>query len=143
MVACLLAILGGSACSEASGDVPPSDLPENLDLTGATAIERVSIGGWGSTERAVPESLDTEVGAVVVFQVADWRLHTVRFLTDEMDAGQVAYLEGLGQVESPPLVTRGSRFLVTFEGAPPGAYPYSLEGFGNPARGVIRVGPGS
>ena len=54
--------------------------------------------------------------------------------------GSPATLERADQLASPPLIYRDSRYVLAFEGAPAGKYPYAIEGNGRPGRGVIVVG---
>ena len=99
----------------------------------------VSLAGWGGLERPVPDTLRIGGGAAVVFQTADFRVHSVEFLDDEMTPAQSSFIRRASYLRSPPLVERGSRYVVLFSGAPPGIYPFRVEGFGEPARGAVVV----
>jgi len=79
---------------------------------------------------------------VVEFLCVDGRVHSVRFPRDSLTAEAAAFLSRTSQLASPPLVDRGSRFVLTFEGAPPGRYPFLVEGSGGAGQGVIVVGAG-
>jgi hypothetical protein len=57
-------------------------------------------------------------------------------------AGEVP-TERTDQVASPPLLRLDSRYVVDFEGGPPGRYPYLLEGSGAAGRGVVVVEVGN
>ena len=91
-------------------------------------------------ERADPELVSVENGAYVEFVSTDWLIHEVIFETDSLSAEQRAFLERTDQVASPPLVERDSRYVLLFDDAPPGRYPYRLEGNGRSGRGIIEVG---
>lgn len=93
----------------------------------------------GEAEVAEP-ALDSIVpGAWVQFRSGDWRVHEVVFELDSLSAGARAFLVESGQSASPPLLQLDARFLVSFEGAPPGRYPYRLEGNTRPGGGAIVV----
>ncbi len=101
----------------------------------------ISLGGWGSEEHVSPLSVVIDSDVTVEFRVADWRVHTVRFVIEEMELAQASFLERGGLVMSPLLVERGDQFVVAMAGAPPGRYPFIVEGFGAPVRGAILVDP--
>jgi hypothetical protein len=75
----------------------------------------------------------------VEFATVDHRLHWVTFPPDSLPPPLAAYLAATGQGESPPLHSRGSRFIILLEGAPPGRYPFVSQGHGGIAHGVINV----
>ena len=103
-------------------------------------MHRVRLSGDGA-ERADPALVSIEPGAFVEFITTDWFLHEVVFEADSLGAEQGAFMERTHQVASPPLIERDSRFVLSFEGAPSGRYPYRLEGNGRAGRGVIVVAP--
>lgn len=132
------------ACSgDPRQDPPPdpyADLRERLDLEPARVIHEVTIGGRGGEEHVVPSVLRVPLGAVVVFTTVDGRIHTVTFPEDSLPLDGALFLQRTGQMESPPLVDRGSRFVVTLEEAPPGRYRFRSQGPGGEAWGVLLVG---
>ncbi|MCA9736572.1 MAG: hypothetical protein KC645_03010 [Gemmatimonadetes bacterium] len=99
----------------------------------------VLLGGRGSEEHVLPERLVVPGGARVRFTTVDRRVHTIRFLLDELPEPARRFLEETGQDASPPLLERGTVFEVWFRDAPRGFYPYLAEGHGAPVRGVIVV----
>ena len=125
------------ACSPVDQDV--------LDALSALGVEDigqvyvVSLAGWGGEESTVPDTVRVEPGAVVVFQVADFRVHTVTFLTDSLAAAPGDFIRRVSQGGSPPLIDRGSRYIVPFADAPAGTYPFEIRGFGAAASGAIVV----
>ncbi len=141
LVACALA-WGSAGCGPA---VPPELQPDavlrdSLGLTSDHEVHRVLLTG-GPVEVIEPAALSVRPGVLIAFTTGDWRVHDVRFEVDSLSPEARAFLEGSGQVASPPLVNRDQRFVVTFEGAPPGRYPFLVEGNGAPARGVVVVQP--
>ena len=115
-------------------------LQEELGLTEDDEVHRVELTGAAS-ERATPDSVLVHVGGWVEFFSADWRVHEVHFGRDGLAGEAVAFMEETDQLSSPPLVDRGARFLIDMEGAPPGRYPYRVEGNGPPGHGVVVVVP--
>ena len=102
-------------------------------------LHRVTLGGRGSVEHAVPSSVEALPGDVVEFLTVDHRIHTITFLADSLSPEGVAFLASTGQRGSLPLVDRGSRFLFRLEGAPPGRYVFLSEAHGGSAVGVVEV----
>lgn len=130
-----------SGCRPA--EVEPSDpeLRKALGIPDEIAIHRINVGGRGGQVRFVPEEVDVESGEAVQFFLTDRRVHVIRFLEEEMDPGPRDFMEEMGQLRSPPLVDPGARFVVSFEGAPSGDYPFVSQGQQGPERGVVRVDP--
>ena len=87
----------------------------------------------------MPDTVRLGPDDAVVFQVADFRVHTVAFLVEEMSPAQDRFIRDSVRVVGPPLTERGSRYVVRFRGAPPGRYPYLVEGLGEPARGAVVI----
>lgn len=79
-------------------------------------------------------------GDYVEFYVADGRVHAVSFLLDSLAPNNREFLESTMQMASPPLLERGARFVLTFDGAPDGAYLFRSAAHGDTAFGRIIVG---
>lgn len=137
-------VLGLATCSpqQSSDDGPGVDttLLDSLGIDLNRIVERVSLGGARDREHVVPPTVLVESGTVVEFYTVDRRVHSITFMEDSLTPSARRFLEEKGQLSSPPLVERGSRFVVDFLGAPPGRYPYLSHGHGESARGVIVVG---
>lgn len=118
--------------------VPDSTLQAELGLTERDRVHTVAVQ-TAVGERADPEQLVVEEGDLVSFESADGFVHEIRFELDSLDLEQRTFLTDLRQDISPPLVARGSRFVVTLEGAPYGRYPYVMQGNRAPGRGVLVV----
>ncbi len=103
-------------------------------------MHQVTLGGRGSEEHAVPTVIQALPGDGVEFRTVDHRVHTLTFLADSLAPSLRDYLEATGQMGSPPLVSRGSRFIVRLEDAPKGRYPFETKGHGGTANGVLVVG---
>ncbi len=114
-------------------------LVEALGLRGDEVVHTISLGGRGAEEHIVPPALEIEAGEIVEFVTVDRRIHTVRFVEDSLPPQAVEFLRTTRQSASPPLLRMGSRYVITFERAPPGRYPFVSGGHGKEARGVIVV----
>lgn len=132
-------------CSPETGsdNAPPdryADVRERLDVEPERVIHEITIGGRGNEEHVVPTVLQLPRDAIVVFTTVDGRVHTVSFPEDSLALDAALFLERTSQQRSPPLVDRGSRFVLTFEGAPGGRYRFRSEGPGGEAWGTLLVG---
>jgi len=137
-------MLGLAACSPpksaADGAGVDTTLLDSLGIELSRIVERVSLGGAREREHVVPPTVIVEAGTVVEFYTVDRRVHSITFMEDSLTLPALRFLEKKGQLSSPPLVERGSRFVVDFRGAPPGRYPYLSHGHGESMWGVIIVG---
>ena len=140
------AVIAAVACQEPAQThlQPDAVLQAALGLEATDRVHSIRITG-GESERAEPPLLSIEPGSFVEFVPADWLVHEVVFETDSLTSEQRGFLERTDQVASPPLIERDSRYVLVFEGAPAGRYPYRLEGNGRTGWGAIMVaapGPG-
>jgi len=117
---------------------PDSVLRAELGLTDADLVYRITILG-GPRESLSPEQVELEPGAWLEFVSGDWLVHEVRFEADSLSGAPLAFVRDSDQLASPPLVDRGARYVVSFEGAPEARYPFVAEGNGAPGRGVVIV----
>jgi hypothetical protein len=142
LIAALLLPLG--ACGEEAGNPHPPDalLQDSLGLSGDDRVHRLVLGTRGGADFVEPLEVAVEPGAYVEFFSEDRRVRTVAFLLDSLSADQAEFLRAGGQDRSPPLLELESRFLVTFEDAPLGRYPFVVEGNERPIYGTVVVGPG-
>jgi plastocyanin len=117
---------------------PDSLLQAELGLTVEDRVYRVDVTG-GEVERAEPAALSIEAGSYVQFVTTDWLVHEILFDTTALNPSQRGFLRATDQLHSPPLIDRGSRYVLSFVDAPPGSYTYRLEGNGTASRGTIVV----
>ena len=115
------------------------ELVEALGLAGDEVIHRIALGGRGSEEHVVPPTLEVAAGEIVEFVTVDRRVHVVRFTRDSLSTEAARFLGDTRQGSSPPMIQQGSRYVVTFENAPPGRYPFLVSGYGEDAGGAIIV----
>jgi hypothetical protein len=136
----VIAILLGTGCrSEPDLTLrPDSILQAELGLTREDRVYRVALTG-GEVERADPAALSIEAGAYVEFVTTDWLVHEILFDVAALTPSQRSFLERTDQMASPPMIDRGSRYVLSFVDAPPGRYTYRLEGNGSTSLGTIVV----
>jgi hypothetical protein len=99
---------------------------------------------FGATGEVVePDSVVVRAGDWVDFELGDGSPRLVAFALDSMAPENRRFLEEAGARSSPPLVAAGSHWVVSFQEAPPGPYPFLVQGARADVRGVIFVaGPG-
>ena len=121
------------------GDSLSNEEARALGLRPGVQLHRVTLGGRGAEEHAVPTRIQASPGDGIEFLTVDHRVHTLEFVIDSLTPEVREFLESTGQLASPPLVSRGSRFMLRLQDAPPGRYHFLSEGHGGQARGVIQV----
>jgi plastocyanin len=124
-----------------AGPDPEIESARALGLPDGARLHRVILGGRGSEEHILPARIQAFEGDGVEFVTVDHRVHTVWFPPDSLSAEGLAFLDSTQQAGSPPLLERGSRFVLFLEDAPPGRYPFISQGHGGTALGVIEVRP--
>jgi plastocyanin len=111
-----------------------------LGVPASTPIHRFDVVVRDGRSVILPRTRDVRAGDWVQFVAAGHRVHSIHFARDAFDDEAAwRFLEASHQTASPPLIGEDARFLVSFEGAPPGAYPFHVMGQGPPMEGVIRV----
>ena len=120
---------------------PPSDpeLRAELGIPNEVTIHRIDLSGRGDETRVLPRETEIRVGEIVQFVVLDHRVHLLRFDESQLSASALAFLRDTAQDRPPPLVEQGSRLVLSFDGAPVGPYPFSVDGHGPSVAGAIRV----
>jgi len=140
LVVALLGVTLGACEPEVPVELRPDGvLRASLGLTDRDVVHIIQVRGRGVAEVAEPDLLAIGPGAWVSFQGGDTRGHVVRFDTLALDPPARDWLRQTDQVESPPLLTPASRWVVSFEGAPGGAYPFAVEGSGELGFGRIEL----
>jgi plastocyanin len=136
----LLASLVVASCQvPPDPDTQPDELLQaELGLTTKDRVHRVTLSG-GPTEQADPAAISIEPDSHVEFVTTDWMIHEVIFDADSVPGARWSFLERTDQTASPPLIDRDTRYVLSFVGAPPGRYPYRIEGNGGVGTGVIIV----
>lgn len=130
-----------AACGGADNP-PDEELREALDIGGDREVPTVRMESREGAEVVDPATVEVRPGWLVEFRSTDGRVRTVSFTGESLSGDARSFLSSTGQEGSPPLVERDARFVVDFTDAPPGRYPFLVEGSGAPARGVVVVRAG-
>jgi plastocyanin len=139
LVLSALAILG-SGCRRADETLRPDTLlRDSLGLGDDDRVHRVGLGSADNQEVIQPPQVTVQPGDYVEFVTQDRRVHALAFTLEGLSPAAAEFLVGTGQQSSPPLVESGTRFVVSFEAAPLGTYPYVVRGNGAEGRGTIVV----
>jgi plastocyanin len=128
-----------TACEPEPPPVTDRALRDSLGIAPSVTIHRIVLGGRGGDEHLAPARLEVAPGDLVQFLNVDRRIHTVAFRSEGLSPEGRRFLRSTSQLESPPLLHGGSRFVVTFRDAPPGEYPFVSEGAGGSETGIILV----
>jgi plastocyanin len=129
----------GAACGPSDSELPPDRrLQTELGLDASDRVHEVVLTG-GPSGGAEPPEAQVLPGDYLQFVSADSWVHEIVFEVDSLQAGALAFMDEHDQLSSPPMVSRGSRFVISFVEAPEGRYPYRVEGNQAPVRGVIVV----
>jgi plastocyanin len=138
--------IGVLACLAVAGCGIETKAPQVVEEAGtdphseiAAVAQVVQLSGGRDVEHVVPTHLEIELGQWVQFVSLDRRVHTLSFVPDSLSPEALVYLTDTGQLEGPPLLMRGSRFLVDFREAPAGRYVFSSTSHGDPVFGSITV----
>lgn len=135
----LAGLLGVAACRPAESELPPDRrLQAELGLGPTDRVHPVVLFG-GATGRAEPAEVLVAPGDYLEFTTGDAWIHEILFEIDSLATGALSFMTALDQMASPPMVSRGSRFVVSFVDAPAGRYPYRVEGNGPVVHGVVVV----
>ena len=139
LIPLLVLCSAAAACGPTNENPPDQLLRDSLGLQETDQVFRVTVSASDNRERPRPPEVRVPPGTFVEFVTTDRRLHTVSFLLDSIPRASADFLTSSGQDRSPPLLELGARFVVSFRDAPPGRYPYRVEGNGEPGRGVVIV----
>lgn len=139
----LLLLVAAWGCAEpeeaAPRHLPDTLLRDSLGLGDLDRVYRVELGVEDGAFTAEPATLEIPRGVWVEFVTSRGWPRTVTFELDSLPEAAAELLRSTGQDASPPLLDPGTRFVVGFEGAPAGRYPYVVEGSGRTARGAVVV----
>lgn len=127
------------------GDPPPppvdidAPLRAELGIDPGVPIHRITLGGRGSQDHVVPLRVEGSPGDVLHVLSADRRIQTFSFVDAALSPEALEFLETTGQMGSPPLTDVGSAWVLSFEGAPDGEYPFVVRGHGEPVQGMVDI----
>lgn len=115
---------------------PDALFRRELGIPSGTPVHRVVLSGPGGGEAGL---IRIGPGDVVVFTSEDHRLRMLEFPDSLLASSQREFLRRTGQTEPPPLTDPGSRWILSFAGAPEGTFPYRIGEGGSVTRGEISV----
>ena len=136
-LACLAVVACGIEPKTAADEVEGASPDPHAEITAVARV--VQLSGGRDVEHFVAPHVEIEIGEWVQFVSLDRRVHTVSFVPDSLSPEALGYLADTGQLEGPPLLALGSRFLVDFRVAPAGRYVFSSTSHGDPVFGSITV----
>lgn len=135
----LASVLVVAGCGQEDSELAPDQrLRSRLGLDSGDRVHEVTLSG-GADGAADPAEIHVRPGDYLQFVTADAWIHELRFERDSLAPDALTFMEDLDQMASPPLVSRGSRFVLSFVDAPEGRYPYRVEGNLAPRHGVVVV----
>lgn len=138
----LILVMTALAGCEAPPDLPPEQiLQDSLGLTLQDRVQVVEVRHARGGEIADPDSVALRPGEWVDFRTGDAHPRVVSFLLDSLPPEARDLLQRRGVTVSPPLAAASVHWPVPFDSAPPGRYPYRVEGSGEPGAGVVVVLP--
>jgi plastocyanin len=138
VVARVLVALSLGACEAVGGGATIHLDTAEIQLERGSHLHEVRISGVADTDTVAPATLRADPGDVIRFTTDDHRTHAIGFDPDRLTPSIREYLERTNQLRGPPLVNRGSAWVVVLEAAPPGRYPFLCRF--HEARGMLQVG---
>ena len=133
----LLFVLSG--CGRDGSDPRVLELAHDTITLENGRVVQIFMLGAGDSAGFRPASVQANVGDVLRFTADDALTHAVGFEETSLSADARAFLERSGQLRSPPLVDRGTAWVVSLENAPPGEY--NVIDLTHQHRGRITVSP--
>ncbi len=129
------------ACDRVQRRIAPGDEvvldSGSVRLPDGGRLREVRLEAPGGAGRFTPDTLTARPGDAVRFTAGDAVTHAVRFDTAAMPPAARRFLADSRQVASPPLLARGSAWVVSLQDAPPGRYPFHCMAHG--ASGTLTV----
>ena len=128
-----------AACDRDSSDPRVLELAHDTITLENGRVVQVFMRGAGDSAGFRPQTVQASVGDALRFTADDALTHAVGFDEAALSPEARAFLERSGQLRSPPLVDRGTAWVVSLEGAPPGNY--TVVDLTHQHRGRITVRP--
>lgn len=119
MLAC--ALLGAcDAAPRLGGDRTLDIGGDTITLAPGTEVHDVGVRVQSGQSEFIPVSIQIKAGDVVRFETEDSWTHALEF--QAIPEAARTLFDGKSQLRSPPLLVKGASWVVSFEGAPAGAY---------------------
>lgn len=121
---------------------PEQVLRDSLGLTDRDRVHALALRTEDGTEVPDRDVVLVRVGDHVSFRTEDRQARAIRFERDSLAPDALAWGEGAGLFAAPLLARPEMRWVVDFDDAPPGRYPYIVLGGADAGRGAIEVEAG-
>ena len=95
---------------------------DTIDVPSGTDLHDIVVRTSQQSRDFEPSQIQARPGDYLRFTVDDSRTHAIVFEPSAAEAR--TFLETGGQLRSPPLVTKGTSWVIALKGAPPGQYPF-------------------
>lgn len=138
----LLVLVALAACEQPPVPRRGPELDLGTDTTrlpSGASIHEVQIRSDFEGAIFEPHELIVRPGDVVRFTAADAGNHALAFDETAIAPESRAFLEVTHQLRGPPLITTGAVWVVSFDGAPPGDYPFTCLTYGGLGRITVQV----
>ncbi len=138
----LLILLALAACEQPPGPQPGPELDLGTDtarLPSGASIHEVVIRSDFEGAIFEPHELVVRPGDVVRFTAGDAGNHAIAFDEAGLTPEARSFLESTYQLRGPPLITAGAVWVVSFDGAPPGDYPFVCLTYGGTGRITVQT----
>jgi plastocyanin len=98
---------------------------DTIQLERGVALTDILVRSATATTPAFqPDSVRARPGDVIRFIVADRHPHSIAFVTAQLAPQLEEFLRRTNQLRSPPLIVEGASWVVSFDNAPAGEYPF-------------------
>lgn len=136
--ASFLLMLTLTGCEAAGGGATIQLDTAEVNLAAGSQVHEIVVAGAATTDSIAPAGVRARSGDALRFTTGDHRTHAMAFDADRLAPVIREYLDATNQLRGPPLVNRGSAWVVVLEQAPPGRYPFICRPHN--ARGTVVVG---
>lgn len=98
---------------------------DTIELGRGAALADILVRSAATTTAVFePDTITIRQGDVVRFIAADRHPHAISFDPARLAPATEAFLRRTDQLRSPPLIAEGASWIVSFQDAPPGVYPF-------------------
>ena len=140
LASALLTAVTLGACGAPPELRPDQVLRDSLGLTDRDRVHVVRLAADSNgMDMADPTETRIRPGDLVTFDLSDRRARTVRFEASALDALASVWADSAGLLRAPFLADSGARWVLDFEGAPEGRFPFVVVGGGESGGGAIVV----
>lgn len=113
-------------------------LNDTVELAQGVRVHDVAVSRTASGDFD-PQAPSAQTGDVVRFISQDAGNHAIAFEGSALSDTARAFLDTTGQLRSPPLITAGSTWIISLDGAPPGVYTFRCATHGSQGQLTVAV----